>query len=142
MALSNSNAKKTPVKPAARRAKKVVNAPSAFDAMPEVALPVMVIEAEMISERPDKNKKKDKSVERAKPKKPKLIRDSFTMPELEYEALVETKKAMIRSGVAIKKSELLRIAVAQLASMDVAQIAAALRALAPVKAGRPLKEAN
>lgn len=142
MAFPSSSARKIPAKPAARRAKKVVNAPSAVDVMPEVTVPIMVIEAEVVSERLDKNKKKDKSADRAKPKKPKLVRDSFTMPELEYEALVETKKALIRSGVAVKKSELLRIAIAQLASMDVAQITAALGALAPVKAGRPLKGAD
>lgn len=142
MAVPSSSARKTPAKPAARRARKVASAPLAVDVIPEVAVPIMVIEAEVVSERPDKNRKKDKSADRAKPKKQKLVRDSFTMPELEYEALVETKKAVIRSGVAVKKSELLRIAIAQLASMDVAQITAALGVLAPVKAGRPLKEAD
>ena len=140
MALPSSSARKTPAKPAARRARKVAGTSSAVDAMPEVTKPIMTIEAEVISERLDKARKKDKPAERVKPKKPKLIRDSFTMPELEYEALVQAKKAVIRSGVAIKKSELLRIAIAHLASMDVAQITAALGALAPVKAGRPLKE--
>ncbi len=72
-------------------------------------------------------------------KKPKLVRDSFTMPEQEYALLGELKKACLAAGVEIKKSELLRIGVAQLAGMDVKKLSAAQAALTPLKAGRPKK---
>lgn len=68
------------------------------------------------------------------------MRDSFTMPEAEYEALTDVKKTCIRSGVAVKKSELLRVAVALLSKMDVAAIQQTLAMLTPVKAGRPSKQ--
>lgn len=74
-----------------------------------------------------------------KVKKPKLVRDSFTMPEQEYALLAELKKACLAAGVEIKKSELLRIGVAQLAGMDAKKLGAAQAALTPLKAGRPKK---
>ncbi len=74
-----------------------------------------------------------------KPKKTKLVRDSFTMPEQEYALLAELKKACLAAGVEIKKSELLRIGVAQLAGMDPKKLSAAQAALTPLKAGRPKK---
>lgn len=74
-----------------------------------------------------------------KAKKPKLVRDSFTMPEQEYALLAQLKKSCLAAGVEIKKSELLRIGVAQLAGMDAKKLAAAQEALTPLKAGRPKK---
>jgi hypothetical protein len=74
-----------------------------------------------------------------KPKKPKLVRDSFTMPALEYALLAQVKKACISSGFDIKKSELLRIGVAQLATMDTKKLKAAQAVLTPLRAGRPKK---
>lgn len=58
------------------------------------------------------------------------------------EALVETKKSVIEAGVKVKKSELLRIAIAQLNKMEIAQVQEALGTLTPVKAGRPTKVAS
>jgi hypothetical protein len=97
------------------------------EAAPLAAAPAAVPAAE---------RKKDKP----KAKKQKLVRDSFTMPEAEYEALAERKKSCIKAGVAVKKSELLRVAVSLLRKMDVAQIEQALGTLTPVKAGRPSKQ--
>ena len=78
-------------------------------------------------------------VKAEKPKKARLVRDSFTMPESEYALLAQLKKACLSAGFEIKKSELLRIGVAQLAGMDAKKLKAAQAALAPVKAGRPKK---
>ena len=75
-----------------------------------------------------------------KAKKPKLVRDSFTMPELEYQALGDVKKACLKAGIDVKKSELLRVGVALVKQLDLAKLKAALAALAPLKAGRPKKE--
>jgi len=79
------------------------------------------------------------STKTAKPKKPKLVRDSFTMPEQEYALLGQVKKACHAAGIDIKKSELLRIGVVQLAAMDLKKLKAAQAALTPLKAGRPKK---
>lgn len=73
-------------------------------------------------------------------RKPKLVRDSFTMPEAEYAVLGRVKKASLKAGFNVKKSELLRIGVALVDRMDSAQLQAALAALTPVKAGRPKKD--
>lgn len=74
-----------------------------------------------------------------KQKKPKLVRDSFTMPEAEYALLAQLKKACLGAGFEIKKSELLRIGVAQLANLDAKKLKAAQATLTPVKTGRPKK---
>jgi len=75
-----------------------------------------------------------------KKKKAKLVRDSFTMPAAEYALLAQLKKACANAGFEIKKSELLRIGVAQLARLDAKKLRAAQAALTPVKAGRPKKQ--
>jgi hypothetical protein len=82
---------------------------------------------------------KPKAAKPDKLKKPKLVRDSFTMPEQEYAVLGQVKKTCHAGGITIKKSELLRIGVAQLASMDLKKLKAAQAALTPLKAGRPKK---
>ncbi|MEO6351652.1 MAG: hypothetical protein ABIO19_06985 [Burkholderiaceae bacterium] len=75
-----------------------------------------------------------------KAKKAKLVRDSFTMPEVEYEVLNKVKKASLKAGVNIRKSELLRIGVALVDQLSVTQLRAALAGLMPLKAGRPKKD--
>jgi hypothetical protein len=125
-------------KTTAPRQKKVLATLSPTVASPEVMLPEVALdqEATQVAAAPAAEKKKDKP----KAKKQKLVRDSFTMPEAEYEALGEMKKSCIKAGVAVKKSELLRVAVSLLRKMDVAQIEQALGTLTPVKAGRPSKQ--
>lgn len=136
----NSNDLPSPTrKTAVPRQKKVLAALSPTVASPEVMLPEVALEQEIAQPTaPVTEKKKDK--DKPKAKKQKLVRDSFTMPEAEYEALAEMKKTCIKAGVAVKKSELLRVAVSLLRKMDVAQIQQALGTLTPVKAGRPSKQ--
>lgn len=76
-----------------------------------------------------------------KVKKPKLVRDSFAMPEVEYEVLRDLKKACMKAGVDIKKSELLRVGVALLKKQTPIEIETVLADLVPLKAGRPKKAA-
>lgn len=83
---------------------------------------------------------KAKPVVIEKVKKSKLVRDSFTMPEEEYAALSEVKKACLKVGIEVKKSELLRVGVAHIRKMDLAVLKQAISVLAPLKAGRPKKE--
>lgn len=77
---------------------------------------------------------------REKSKKAKLVRDSFTMPEMEYAALGEVKKACLKAGFEVKKSELLRIGVALIRKMELPALKSAVAALSPLKPGRPRKE--
>lgn len=74
-----------------------------------------------------------------KQKKEKMVRDSFTMPESEYKVLGEVKRACLKDGIAIKKSELLRIGVELIRQMKVDDLKKVLSALPPMKAGRPKK---
>ena len=78
-------------------------------------------------------------VKAEKVKKPKLVRDSFTMPQSEYDVLAQVKKSCIAAGFEIKKSELLRIGVSLLQKLDTKKINEALSGLTPLKAGRPSK---
>lgn len=77
---------------------------------------------------------------REKSRKAKLVRDSFTMPEMEYAALGEVKKACLKAGFEVKKSELLRIGVALIRKMELSALKSAVAALSPLKPGRPRKE--
>jgi Tfp pilus assembly protein FimV len=76
---------------------------------------------------------------KAKVKKDVLVRDSFTMPQSEYQVLSLVKKACLQDGIEIKKSELLRIAVVQLAGLSVRKIASLQKGLNKIQAGRPKK---
>lgn len=51
-------------------------------------------------------------------KKVKGVRDTFTMPEPEYELIRALKKRCLGLGVAVKKSEVLRAGVAVLAALS------------------------
>ncbi len=121
--------KKTPVKPAVVAAGKKVAAKAPVKApvraKPAARLPEAKPVAEVVVE---------------KVKKAKLVRDSFTMPESEYAALGAVKKACLKAGVEVKKSQLLRIGVALLSKTDVPALKKLIAGLAPLKAGRPKKE--
>jgi G3E family GTPase len=74
-----------------------------------------------------------------KAKKDKLVRDSFTMPESEYALLSQLKKRCLAKGVAAKKSEILRAAIASLADASDASVLKAVKRLNVIKTGRPAK---
>ncbi len=78
-------------------------------------------------------------VKAEKPKKAKIVRDSFTMPESEYALIGSVKKACLGAGFEIKKSEILRIGVTLIAKLDPKKIKTAQATLLPLKAGRPKK---
>lgn len=71
------------------------------------------------------------------PARPRLVRDSFTMPEQEYAVLGTVKQACLKAGFEVKKSELLRVGVALLGRLDVADLRAVLASLPQLKTGRP-----
>ena len=74
---------------------------------------------------------------RTKPRKPKLVRDSFTMPEKEYAVLGEVKEACLAAGISVKKSELLRVGVALVGALGMGALKAHVGSLVPLKSGRP-----
>ncbi len=89
--------------------------------------------------RPSATKQAPSPAKAVKPKKAKLVRDSFTMPDTEYALIGTVKKSGLAAGVEIKKSEILRIGVALVAKLDANKLKAAQAALVPLKAGRPKK---
>lgn len=74
-----------------------------------------------------------------KPRKPKLVRDSFTIPKSEYVVLEALKQRAIQMGTPAKKSELLRAGIKLLAATSDAALAEALAAVPAIKTGRPAK---
>lgn len=71
------------------------------------------------------------------PAKVKLVRDSFTMPQAEYEQLAALKRRALGLAYQVKKSELLRAGVAALVALDDAALLQALQAVPSIKTGRP-----
>ena len=72
-----------------------------------------------------------------KVKKLKLVRDSFTIPKLEYLVIDELKQRAAKLAHPVKKSELLRAGIKALAAMNDAALKAALQAVPAIKTGRP-----
>jgi hypothetical protein len=75
-----------------------------------------------------------------KPKKPKLVRDSFTMPKDEYEQIAALKLSLAKQGRPVKKSELLRAGLLLLSKQTAGAQLACIEALTPIKTGRPRKD--
>jgi hypothetical protein len=73
----------------------------------------------------------------AKVKKPKLVRDSFTIPKPEYTVLDDLKQRALGLAQPVKKSELLRAGIKALAAMSDTALLAALQAVPAIKTGRP-----
>jgi len=69
----------------------------------------------------------------------KVVRDSFTMPQSEYAKIGELKQLCLKSGMHVKKSELLRAGLNALGKLSAAQLKAALAGLEKIKTGRPAK---
>jgi len=76
----------------------------------------------------------------AKPKKPKLVRDSFTFPKDEYAVIEALKLRAAQLSQPAKKSEILRAGLKALSSMSDAGLRSALQAVPTIKTGRPKSE--
>jgi hypothetical protein len=76
----------------------------------------------------------------AKVKKPKLVRDSYTIPKDEYAVLSELKQRCAKLARPAKKSELLRAGIRALAALSDKPLLAALQAVPSIKTGRPKKD--
>jgi hypothetical protein len=67
----------------------------------------------------------------------KVIRDSFTIPNDEYELISQLKKRCMKAGVSANKSEVLRAGLAALNGMSDRELVRVFQDLARVKTGRP-----
>lgn len=74
-------------------------------------------------------------------KKPKLVRDSFTIPKAEFVLIEDMKSRAIALGTSVKKSELLRAGLKLLQGLNDNAYKAALAAVPTLKTGRPSSEA-
>lgn len=73
-------------------------------------------------------------------RKAKLVRDSFTIPKVEYAVIDALKLRSGKLGQPAKKSELLRAGIKALAAMPDAAFSTALAAVPAIKTGRPAKD--
>ncbi|MBA4342897.1 MAG: hypothetical protein C0423_12190 [Methylibium sp.] len=89
--------------------------------------------------KPAKAQKAAKPAKAAEKPRAKLVRDSFTMPEMDFALLDQLKARALELKRQAKKSELLRAGLQALAALAPTQLLQALERLAPVKTGRPKK---
>lgn len=73
-------------------------------------------------------------------KKTKLVRDSFTIPKNEFNAIEALKTRAIALGTSVKKSELLRAGLMVLQGLNDAAYKAAIAGVPTLKTGRPAGE--
>ncbi|HSV53990.1 MAG TPA: hypothetical protein VLJ57_17875 [Burkholderiaceae bacterium] len=121
---------RAPTKAVAKAVAKPVAKPAAKPAAKPVAKPVASAPAAKAvtvvkAEKPEKAKK------------PKLVRDSFTIPKAEYLVLDELKQRSNKLAHPVKKSELLRAGIKALAAMPDIGFLAAVQAVPAIKTGRP-----
>ena len=136
-------AAQTPAKTAAKTpAKKVskarTQAPAANAAVTETK-PTSTPKVKAVKTQKTSEKAVLKTSEKAveKTKKPKLVRDSFTIPKAEYEVLEALKQRAAKLGQAPKKSELLRAGLKALEGMNDTSLLLSLAAVPAIKTGRP-----
>lgn len=105
-------------------------------------MPVLPAMPEAAVESAEPGAPSEDSIEAAKGKKarkPKLVRDSFTIPEADYALFAELKARCLEQGVAVKKSELLRLGLSLLAELSVTDLAIRAQGVEKIKTGRPAK---
>lgn len=142
-----------PTKPAVKSAARVAVKPVARTATPRAAVKSVVSTTptaapKAAAKAPAKVAPKATIAPASKPveskllkaKKPKLVRDSFTIPKLEYLKLEELKHRSVKLGASVKKSELIRAGIMALAAMTDAHFLKATQAVPAIKTGRPAKD--
>jgi hypothetical protein len=85
--------------------------------------------------KPEKKVKKEKKIA----DKVKVVRDSFTMPQTDYDLIAELKQKALKTGLHLKKSELLRAGLQALSKLSAAQLKQTVANLEKIKTGRPKK---
>jgi hypothetical protein len=82
---------------------------------------------------------KAKPATEQKIKKPKLVRDSFTFPKDEYQAIAGLKQKALGLNHSVKKSEILRAGLMLLNGLQDKAFISALSKVPALKTGRPAK---
>ncbi len=75
----------------------------------------------------------------AAPKKMKVVRDSFSMPQDDYALIAKLKEKALAGGLQVKKSALLRAGLQLLDKSSALQLKRVISGLTPIKTGRPKK---
>ncbi len=83
--------------------------------------------------------RKTKDTADTKPRKIKLVRDSFCMPKDEYALIDALKVRALTLGKAVKKSELLRAGILALNATNDQGLLAAIDSVESLKTGRPAR---
>jgi len=71
------------------------------------------------------------------PEKIKVVRDSFTMPQTDYELITALKKRSLESGIQTTKSEILRAGLLALNQMTNVEFISKIETVEKIKTGRP-----
>ena len=93
------------------------------------------VPAKTAATKPETKLKKNKKDET----KVKVVRDSFTMPQADYDIIGALKQKALKAGLSVKKSELLRAGVHALDKLNITQLKQAIANLEKIKTGRPKK---
>ena len=135
-----ATAKKTAlVKPAAKPAAKAATRQAPVK--PAAKAPAVKPVTQAVKAPAKVAKPKAAPADMSKAPKQKLVRDSFTMPQADFNLIAQLKSRALAFMRPAKKSELLRAGLHALTALDDARLRAALDALAPLKPGRPKKAA-
>ncbi len=143
---SKKPANKPAAKPVAKTAKPVAPKPAAKakpvtakKAVASVAKKAVTTTAKAAAKATAKPAAKPAAVKAPKAKKPKMVRDSFTIPKPEYDVLDVLKLRAAKLGNPVKKTELIRAGVKAIAALSDAAFKQALLAVPSLKTGRPAK---
>lgn len=117
-------ARKSPMKKASISAKPGVSAKP-------IAKPTVKSAVKIVPKQAAKKAKKEHKV--------KVVRDSFTMPQSEYQKIAEIKAVCLKAKMHVKKSEVLRAGLKVLAELNAAKLKLVLGSLEKIKTGRPKK---
>lgn len=135
--------KTTPVQPSAKPAAKAATRQAAAKPVAKAPAPKPAAKPVKQAAKTPAKVAKPKAMPADAPKaaKQKLVRDSFTMPQADFDRIAQLKSRALAFMRPAKKSELLRAGLHALAALDDTRLRAALDALAPLKPGRPKKTA-
>ena len=79
----------------------------------------------------------EKGIEKQYEERVKVVRDSFTMPQTDYDLITLLKKRSLQSGIETNKSEILRAGLLSLNQMTERDFLEKIQTVEKIKTGRP-----
>ena len=79
----------------------------------------------------------EKGIEKQFEERVKVVRDSFTMPQTDYDLITLLKKRSLQSGIETNKSEILRAGLLSLNQMTEKDFLEKIQTVEKIKTGRP-----